>query len=70
MGRVAVVTGGTRGIGAAVAKELQAKGYKVAAIAWGAAPNVGKTATAVRKQSSLTEKIILPWDRSRLRRGA
>jgi len=39
-------------------------------IAWGAAPNVGETATAVRKQSSLTEKIILPWDRSRLRRGA
>src|SRR6202040_333174 len=34
----------------------------------GAAPNVGETATAVRKQSSLTEKIILPWDRTRLRR--
>src|SRR6202521_869704 len=32
MGRGAVVTGGTRGIGAAVSKALQAAGYKVAAI--------------------------------------
>ena len=32
MARVAVVTGGTRGIGAAIAKELKAAGYKVAAI--------------------------------------
>jgi acetoacetyl-CoA reductase len=31
MARVAVVTGGTRGIGAAVSKALQAAGYKVAA---------------------------------------
>ena len=31
MARVAVVTGGTRGIGAAVSKELKAKGYRVAA---------------------------------------
>ena len=29
--RVALVTGGTRGIGAAISKGLQAKGYKVAA---------------------------------------
>ncbi|MEO1793222.1 MAG: acetoacetyl-CoA reductase [Pseudomonadota bacterium] len=31
MARVAVVTGGTRGIGAAVSKELKAKGFRVAA---------------------------------------
>ena len=31
MPRVAVVTGGTRGIGAAIAKALKAAGYKVAA---------------------------------------
>jgi len=31
MSRVAVVTGGTRGIGAAISKSLQAAGYKVAA---------------------------------------
>src|SRR5258707_5646016 len=31
MARVAVVTGGTRGIGAAVSKALKAAGYKVAA---------------------------------------
>jgi acetoacetyl-CoA reductase len=32
MGRVAVVTGGTRGIGAAISKALKAAGYDVAAI--------------------------------------
>jgi acetoacetyl-CoA reductase len=32
MARVAVVTGGTRGIGAAIAKSLNAAGYKVAAV--------------------------------------
>src|SRR5688500_16740230 len=32
MARVAVVTGGTRGIGAAIAKALKEAGYKVAAI--------------------------------------
>ncbi len=32
MGRVAVVTGGTRGIGGMVSEQLQAKGYTVAAV--------------------------------------
>jgi len=32
MSRVAIVTGGTRGIGAAICTELKAKGYKVAAV--------------------------------------
>ena len=32
MNRVAVVTGGTRGIGAAISKALAAAGYKVAAV--------------------------------------
>jgi len=32
MSRVALVTGGTRGIGAAISKALQAAGYKVAAV--------------------------------------
>jgi acetoacetyl-CoA reductase len=36
-----VVTGGTRGIGAAVSKALHAKGYKVAAT-YGAADNVAQ----------------------------
>ena len=35
MARVAIVTGGTRGIGAAISKALTAAGYKVAATYYG-----------------------------------
>jgi acetoacetyl-CoA reductase len=41
MARTAVVTGGTRGIGAAVSKALRDKGYKVAAT-YGSADNVAQ----------------------------
>jgi acetoacetyl-CoA reductase len=55
MGRVAVVTGGTRGIGAAVAKELQAKGYKVAA-------NYGGNDEAAAKFKAATSIPVYKWD--------
>src|ERR1700719_3764773 len=55
MGRVAVVTGGTRGIGAAVAKELQAKGYKVAA-------NYGGDDEAAAKFKAATSIPVYKWD--------
>jgi acetoacetyl-CoA reductase len=55
MGRVAVVTGGTRGIGAAVAKELQAKGYKVAA-------NHGGDDEAAAKFKAATSIPVYKWD--------
>jgi acetoacetyl-CoA reductase len=55
MGRVAVVTGGTRGIGAAVAKELQAKGYKVAA-------NYGGNDEAAAKFKATTSIPVYKWD--------
>jgi acetoacetyl-CoA reductase len=42
MARVAVVTGGTRGIGAAIAKGLKAAGYTVAAIYAGNEEAAGK----------------------------
>jgi acetoacetyl-CoA reductase len=42
MARVAVVTGGTRGIGAAVSKALQGAGYKVAAVYAGNDEAAGK----------------------------
>ncbi len=49
MGRVAVVTGGSRGIGAAISKALKAAGYKVAATYAGndAAANAFKTETGI-----------------------
>ena len=49
MARVAVVTGGTRGIGAAISKALKAAGYKVAATYSGndAAAQAFKTETEI-----------------------
>ena len=49
MGRVAVVTGGSRGIGAAISKALKAAGYKVAATDAGndAAANAFKSETGI-----------------------
>jgi acetoacetyl-CoA reductase len=49
MGRVAVVTGGSRGIGAAISKALKAAGYKVAAAYAGndEAANAFKTETGI-----------------------
>jgi len=49
MGRVAVVTGGTRGIGAAISRALKAEGYNVAAVYHGndAAASAFKDATGV-----------------------
>src|ERR1700674_3783639 len=55
MGRVAVVTGGTRGIGAAVSKALQAAGYKVAA-------NYAGNDEAAAKFKAETGIPVYKWD--------
>src|SRR5471030_34780 len=55
MSRVALVTGGTRGIGAAIAKALKAKGYKVAA-------NYGGNDEAAQKFKSETGIPVFKWD--------
>lgn len=59
MGRVALVTGGTRGIGAAICTALQAEGYKVAA-------NYASRDDAAQafKQESGVE--VFKWDVSKL----
>ena len=54
-GRVAVVTGGTRGIGAASAKALQKAGYKVAA-------NYGGNDEAPQKFKAETGIPVYKWD--------
>jgi acetoacetyl-CoA reductase len=55
MARVAVVTGGTRGIGEAVCKALQAAGYKVAA-------NYGGNDEAAQKFKAATGIAVYKWD--------
>src|SRR6202047_3868946 len=55
MTRIAVVTGGTRGIGAAIAKALKAAGYKVAA-------NYGGNDDAAQKFKVETGIPVFKWD--------
>src|SRR5215471_3110104 len=55
MARVALVTGGTRGIGAAIAKALKAGGYKVAA-------NYGGNDEAAQKFKAETSIPVFKWD--------
>src|SRR5215831_12494499 len=55
MARVAVVTGGTRGIGAAISKALKAAGYAVAA-------NYGGNDQAAEKFRSETGIPVYKWD--------
>jgi acetoacetyl-CoA reductase len=55
MARVALVTGGTRGIGAAIAKALKAAGYKVGA-------NYGGNDDAAIKFKTETSIPVFRWD--------
>jgi acetoacetyl-CoA reductase len=55
MPRVALVTGGTRGIGAAICKALQKAGYKVAA-------NYGGNDEAAQKFKAETGIAVYKWD--------
>src|SRR5207253_9889655 len=55
MARVAVVTGGTRGIGAAISKALKAAGYKVAATYAG-------NDAAAQKSKAETGINVYKWD--------
>ena len=55
MSRVALVTGGTRGIGAAISKALKAAGYKVAA-------NYGGNDEAANKFKGETGIAVYKWD--------
>jgi acetoacetyl-CoA reductase len=55
MPRVAVVTGGTRGIGAAISKALSGAGYKVAA-------NYGGNDEAAQKFKAETGIAVYKWD--------
>ena len=63
MARVAVVTGGTRGIGAAISKALSAAGCKVAA-------NYGGNDEAAQKFKAATGIPVYKWDVSSYEAGA
>lgn len=63
MSRVAIVTGGTRGIGAAISKALHAAGYKVAAIYAGN----DEAATAFSRESGIA---TYKWDVSSFDKSA
>ena len=54
MARVALVTGGTRGIGEAICKALKAAGYKVAA-------NYGGNDEAAQKFKAATGIPVYKW---------
>src|SRR5439155_23135289 len=54
MSRVAVVTGGTRGIGEAISRALHAAGYKVAA-------NYGSSDEAAQKFKAATGIPVYKW---------
>ena len=55
MARVAIVTGGTRGIGEAISKALKAAGYKVAAV-------YGGNDEAAQKFKAETGIPVYKWD--------
>ena len=55
MARVALVTGGTRGIGEAISKAMKAAGYKVAA-------NYGGNDEAAQKFKAATGIPVFKWD--------
>src|SRR3954463_16332619 len=55
MARVAVVTGGTRGIGAAISRALKTAGYNVAA-------NYGGNDEAAQKFKAETGIPVFKWD--------
>lgn len=55
MARVAIVTGGTRGIGESISKALKAEGYKVAAI-------YGGNDEAAQKFKAATGISVYKWD--------
>ena len=55
MARVALITGGTRGIGAAIAKALKASGYKVGA-------NYAGNDDAANKFKTETSIPVFKWD--------